>query len=325
MRPVSGPTDSLHDVPGIRVGGVTIGRATGVTAVVAASGALASVDVRGAAPGTRETDALSPLASGEALHAVLLVGRSVFGLAAADGATTELERRSIGLALGPVTIPIVAAAVIFDFATGDPTSRPTAADGATAVARAIDGPTGRPARGRTAVGAGARVGGLVGRARPGGLGHASLTATGLDGDLVVGALVVVNSAGSPYAPGDARVAIAGGFDEPALLPDFTPITSARGHTTLAVVATNARLTKAQLGQVATMSHDGLARAIRPLHTGVDGDVAFALTTADRGEVVGVTAHGWAPAAVSIVGSLAADAATRAVLDALPGPRPSRSG
>jgi L-aminopeptidase/D-esterase-like protein len=323
MLPLAGPTDSLHDVPGIRVGSITVDRVTGTTAVVATAGALAAVDVRGAAPGTRETDALSPLASGENLHAVLLVGRSVFGLAAADGATTELEARAIGLPVGPVTIPIVASAVIFDFATGDPRVRPTAAHGAAAVARALDGPARRPARGRTGVGAGARTGGLLGRPRPGGLGHASLTTAVADGLLVVAALVVVNSAGSPVAPGgDARLAIEGGFDQPGPVPDFEPITSARGHTTLAVVATNARLSKAQLGHVATMTHDGLARAIRPLHTGVDGDVAFALSTADRAEVVGVTVHPWASAAVSIVGSLAADAATRAVLDSLPG-RPSR--
>jgi L-aminopeptidase/D-esterase-like protein len=137
------------------------------------------------------------------------------------------------------------------------------------------------------------------------------------GSLVVGALVVVNSAGSPYgADGHTLAAIDGRFDQPGPLPDFAHITTARGHTTLAVVGTNARLSKAQLGQVAAMAHDGLARAIRPLHTGVDGDVVFVVSTADRGKNAGVTVHDWGPAAVSIVGSLAADAATRATLDAL---------
>ena len=110
--------------------------------------------------------------------------------------------------------------------------------------------------------------------------------------------------------------MSGGFDVPGPVPDFSRVTSARGNTTLAVIGTNARLSKAQLGQVATMAHDGLARAIRPLLTGVDGDVVFALSTADRGDVDGVMVHEWGPAAVSIVGAMGADAATRAVLDAI---------
>jgi L-aminopeptidase/D-esterase-like protein len=299
---------------------------TGVTAVVAPASALGAVDVRGAAPGTRETDALAASSSGERVHAVLLVGRSVFGLAAADGATDELEARGIGLAIdspevGRLTIPIVASAVVFDFATGDATSRPSRSDGRRAVRAALDGPSGRPAAGRVGAGSGAQVGGIVGDRAPGGLGHASLVARLPDGMLIVGALVVVNSAGSPFRTIDgAPAAVVGGFDAPAPLPDFEPIGAARANTTLAVIGTNGRLTKAQLGQVATMAHDGLARAIRPIHTGVDGDVVFTLSTADRGGVTGITAHEWGAAAVSIVGSMAADASTRAVLDAV-GARP----
>jgi L-aminopeptidase/D-esterase-like protein len=327
MTPHAGPTDSLHDVPGLKVGSVGLEGMTGVTAVVAASSALGAVDVRGAAPGTRETDALSTSSSGERVHAVVLVGRSVFGLAAADGATRELESRGIGLPIasreaGRLTIPIVAAAVVFDFASGDGSVRPGPADGRDAVRAALDGPAERPGGGQVGAGTGAQVGGIVGERRAGGLGHASLVAELDDGRLVVGALVVVNSAGTPFrAGGGSPVAVRGGFDRPGPLPDFEPIASARGNTTLAVVGTNARLAKAQLGQVATMAHDGLARAIRPLHTGVDGDVVFALSTADRGDVVGVTAHEWGPAAVSIVGAMAADAATRAVLDAVGARRP----
>jgi L-aminopeptidase/D-esterase-like protein len=310
-------------VPGLRVGSVGLRAMTGVTAVVAPNSALGAVDVRGAAPGTRETDALASSASNERLHAVLLVGRSVFGLAAADGATDELEARGIGLPIdsrdvGRLTIPIVAAAVVFDFASGDSAVRPGPNEGIAAVRAALDGPAIRPAGGRVGAGTGTQTGGIVGARRPGGLGHASLVARLDQGELVVGALVVVNSAGSPFAGDDVPLARGGGFDVPGPLPDFEPIQSARLATTLAVVGTNARLSKAQLGQVATMAHDGLARAIRPLHTGVDGDVVFALSTADRGEVAGVDVHEWGPAAVSIVGSLAADATTRAVLDAVAG-------
>lgn len=294
---------------------------TGVTAVVAPSSALGAVDVRGAAPGTRETDALASTSSGERVHAVLLVGRSVFGLAAADGATVELEARGIGLPIeatevGRITIPIVAAAVVFDFGAGDPSARPGPIDGRRAVAAALDDPMGRPAGGPSGAGVGAMVGGIVAPRRSGGLGHASLIVEIGGRELVAAALVVVNSAGSPFRADGSPWATRGGFDEPGPVPDFSRITSARGNTTLAVIGTNARLSKAQLGQVATMAHDGLARAIRPIHTGVDGDVVFALSTADRGDEDGVVAHDWGPAAVSIVGALAADAATRAVLDAI---------
>jgi L-aminopeptidase/D-esterase-like protein len=322
MTPRPGITDSLVDVPGLRVGSVEMADATGVTAVIAPHGALASVDVRGAAPGTRETDTLAPSASGESVHAVLLVGRSVFGLAAADGATLQLESRGIGLRIapetgGPVTIPIVAAAVIFDLAVGDPLIRPGAPEGHRVVSAALDGGNGRPASGRVGAGTGASVGGVAGERRPGGLGHASLVAEVAGGELIVGALAVVNSAGTPYAAnGRSMLADVGGFGDPGPLPKFGRIVASRTNTTLVVVGTNGRLGKAQLGHVASMAHDGLARAIRPIHTGVDGDVVFALSSADRGEVAGVVVHDWMPAAVSIVGAMAADAVSRAVADAL---------
>ena len=331
--PEPGPTNSLVNVPGLRVGQVAIGAtpstpdgATGVTAVVAPEGALGAVNIRGAAPGSRETDALSVLTSGEQVHAVLLVGRSVFGLAAADGATDELERRGIGLPIDRddihLRIPIVAAAVIFDFLHGDPGIRPRPADGARAVSAALDGPGERPRSGNVGAGAGATTGGLVPPRLKGGVGHASLVADLAGGRLIVGALVVVNSSGSVVNPRTGRPwAKTGGFDVPGPVPDFTPIASSRSNTTLAVVGTNARLGKAPLARVAAMAHDGLARAIRPIHTGVDGDAIFALSVA-TGKSAGVDVHPWAPAAASIVGSLAADALTRAVLDALRSARPS---
>jgi L-aminopeptidase/D-esterase-like protein len=287
---------------------------TGVSAVIVPAGAIGSVDVRGAAPGTRETDALGPLASGERVHAVLFVGRSVFGLAAADGAVEELERRGIGLPIAwderRAVIPIVAAAVLFDLGHGDPARRPRPADGRRAVRSALDGPRVRPDSGSVGAGVGAWTGGITGERRKGGLGHASLSVVRPGGELVVGAMVVVNAAG--------EVRPDGRFGGPGPVPALDDIAIARGQTTLAVIATNARLTKAQLAQVAAMGHDGLARTIRPVHSGVDGDAVFAL-----GEPGSTTeAHPWGPAAVTIVGSLAADAVARAVGDAMRAAGPS---
>jgi L-aminopeptidase/D-esterase-like protein len=324
--PRPGTTDSLVDVPGVRVGQVELGAGaeapqgvTGVTAVVVPAGAMAAVDVRGGAPGTRETDALGPLASGERCHAVLLVGRSVFGLAAADGATTELAERGIGLALGPpearVVIPIVAAAVVFDLFTGDPAVRPDPETGRRAVAAALDGPVGRPRRGRAGAGTGTRTGGLLGLSGPGGIGHASLVVPWGRRRLVVGALAVVNAAGTVLDPASGRPwAEVGSFHRPAPLPDFSPLVAARGQTSLVVVATNAVLTRPELGRVAAMAHDGLARAIRPAHTAVDGDVVFALSVTGTGRPLRLGL--WSAAAASTVGALAADAVCRAVLDAV---------
>jgi L-aminopeptidase/D-esterase-like protein len=320
LRPVPGATDSLADVAGLSVGQVSVGAGaseaavTGISVVVAPDGAVGSVDVRGAAPGSRETDALSPLAAGERVHAVVLVGRSVFGLAAADGVTRELERRGIGLPIalpdgGPtLTIPIVAAAVVFDFASGDPAVRPSPGDGEAATAAALDGDRRRPSAGSVGAGAGAWTGGIVGPRRKGGTGHGSLVASLADGPLVVAALVVVNAAG--------RVEAAGRFEPIGELPDLGPIVSARGQTTLVVVGTNAILSKAQLARVAAMSHDGLARVIRPVHSSVDGDAVFALAATEGPAAQPIAVSGWGAAATTIVGSMAADAVARAVGDAM---------
>lgn len=334
--PTPGPTNSLLDVPGLAVGQVELGAseetpegATGVTAIVAPGGALGAVDVRGAAPATRETDALSALASGERVHAVLLVGRSVFGLAAADGATRELEERGIGLSIDRagenLTIPIVAAAAVFDFAHGDGAIRPGADDGRAAVAAALDAPPGeRPRSGNAGAGTGATTGKIAPPTLKGGVGHASVILPAADGPaLVIGAAVVVNAAGSLIDPSSRRPwAQWGGFHADAAAPDFSGIAGARRNTTLVVVGTNARLDKAQLARVAAMAHDGLARAIRPAHTSVDGDVVFALAVPEGEARPTVAVHQWAPAGVSVVGALAADVVTRAVLDALLSAGPS---
>jgi len=206
--------------------------------------------------------------------------------------------------------------VIFDFAHGDPSLRPGPDDGARAIAAALDGPRERPRSGNAGAGSGAVTGGIVPPLLKGGVGHASLVAPVEAGSLVVGAIVVVNSSGSLVDPASGRTwAESGGFDAAGVLPDFGPIVAARTHTTLAVVGTNARLTKAQLGRVAAMAHDGLARAIRPVHSGVDGDAVFALSVGTDAEPT-IEVYPWAPAAATLVGSLAADALTRATLDAL---------
>ncbi len=324
-RPRIGPTDSLVDVPGVRVGQVEVPpedarergdpAVTGLSVVVVPGGALGAVDVRGGAPGTRETDALGPLASGERVHAVSIVGRSVFGLAATEGVTAELERRGIGLAIrlgsaGRLTIPIVAGAVIFDFASGDPAIRPSAADGARAVTRALDGPLDRPAAGRAGAGAGAGFGGLAGRRRAGGVGHASLVVDLPGGRLVVGALAVLNAAGSVVA-GRGR-GLGRGFGR---LPDVRAIEDARWNTVPVVVATNAVLTKAELGRVAIMAHDGIARVVRPSHTALDGDTVFALAVPDGPETPAVDVGAWGPTRSTVVGALAAEAVERALREA----------
>ena len=334
--PELGPTDSIIDVPGVRVGQVAIGPteeapggSTGVTAVVTSDGALGAVDVRGAAPATRETDALSAVASGERVHAIVLAGRSVFGLAAADGATDELEARGVGLPVerpdGRLTIPIVAGAAIFDFAHGDRAVRPGPADGRAAIATALDGDaTQRPQSGNVGAGTGATTGSIADPRLKGGVGNASAVLPLADQPaLMVGALAVLNSAGSLVDPGSGKPwAQWGGFHVDATAPDFSAIAAARRNTTLVVVATNARLDKAQLARVAAMAHDGLARAIRPAHTSVDGDVVFALGLREAEGRPAVAVHEWAAAGVTVVGSLAADAVTRAVLDALVSARSS---
>jgi L-aminopeptidase/D-esterase-like protein len=330
VTPEPGPTDSLVDVPGIRVGHVELGAtddapagSTGITAVVIPDGALGAVDVRGAAPATRETDSLSALASGERVHAILLVGRSVFGLAAADGATDELEARGIGLPVerpeGRLTIPIVASAAIFDFAHGDGSVRPRPEDGRAAVVAALEAESGdRPPSGNAGAGAGATTGSIAVPRLKGGVGHASAVLRLPDQpELVVGVTAVVNSAGSLVDPGSGKPwAQWGGFHVDASAPDFAAIAAARRNTTLVVVGTNARLDKAHLARVAAMAHDGLARAIRPAHTSVDGDVVFALGVREAEGRPVVAVHEWAAAGVTVVGALAADAVTRAVLDAL---------
>lgn len=296
---------NITDINGLQVGHAEHPEAaTGCTVVLAEAGAVAGVQVLGAAPGTRETDALHPLHLVEQVHAVLLTGGSAFGLEAAGGVMSYLEERGCGFPAGGRRVPIVPAAVIFDLDPAYPQARPDAALAYRACQAATRGPV---LQGRVGAGRGAMVGKILGPdwSMPGGVGHAALAA----GDLVVAALVVVNALGDVIGPHGEILAGArrpdGGFlDTLAYWREHPEITAGSGHTTIGVVATNARLNKAQASWVARVAHDGLARSIRPSHTLYDGDALFALAT---GEVQG---------AVALVGALAAESVAAAVRQAV---------
>lgn len=277
--------NNLCDVPGVLVGHATDHEGlTGCTAVLFEGSATVGVDVRGSSPGTRETDRLSPVGIVRDTHALLLTGGSAFGLAAADGIVRFLEEKGIGLDIGVAKIPLVSAAVIFDLMSGSPDARPDADMGYQAAAAAAEDFE----QGSVGAGTGATVGKMLGLegAMKGGLGSASVE---LEDGLVVGSLAVVNAVGDVR---DARGEILAGprhadgtiADSEELMPHAADRMRWGQNTTLGVVATNARLTKPAATKVAQMAHDGLARAIRPVHTSVDGDVVFA---ASVGEVVTV--------------------------------------
>ncbi len=269
------PSGDLTDVDGVRVGHWSdpVGR-TGCTVVLLADGgAVASVDVRGAAPGTRETDLLDPGNRVPVVHALLLTGGSAFGLSAADGVVRRLAERGIGLPTGGGPVPIVPAAVLFDLTEGSATSRPGPAAGyAAAVAAERGEPCGH---GRLGAGTGATVGKLLGpgTAVPGGLGTASFD---LPGGGTVAACAAVNAVGDVVASDGSTLGGPGTVD--ALLAGDRIGAAAGEHTTLVVVATDLRLTKTQARRVAVVAHDGLALAIRPVHTAYDGDTVFAVAT-----------------------------------------------
>ncbi|MFT3665204.1 P1 family peptidase [Piscinibacter sp.] len=301
--------DSIVDVAGVGVGHFTdTRRPTGCTVVLTPQGATCGVDVRGAAPGTRETELLSPLNSVAQVHAVLLAGGSAFGLDAAGGVMRWLEERGIGVAVGPARVPIVPAAILFDLWLGDARIRPDADAGYAACVAASTQP---PAQGSVGAGAGASVGKLFGiaRAMKGGIGTASLRV----GGFTVAALVTVNAVGDVIDPADGRV-VAGArtADGTRLLGTMNAMLSGElparvqpgAATTLGVIATDAVLTKAQANKLAQMAHDGLARSINPVHTMGDGDTLFALATGAAGRGADLT----------LLGALAAEVTARAVLN-----------
>jgi L-aminopeptidase/D-esterase-like protein len=315
----------LTAVPGIKVGHHTLTeRPTGCTVVLTEAGAVASVDVRGGAPGTRETDLLSPVNHVQQVNAIVLSGGSAFGLDAATGVVRYLEERGFGYDARVARVPIVPAAILFDLGLGGrPKVRPTAECGYAAALAATDGPV---AEGSIGAGAGATIGkmGGPGRSMKAGLGSASIT---LPDGLVVAALVAVNAAGDIVDPAtgrivagvrtadgngfaDARTLIRSGAlfrrdpDEGRRVPAETAPRPGE-NTTIGVVATNAVLTKVEALKIAQMAHDGFARAISPVHTPADGDTIFAVATGTRrGE-----------ANVGLIGALAAEAMADAIVRA----------
>lgn len=309
------PTGSLVDVPGLLVGHFTLSeRLTGCSVVLAPEGAVGAVDVRGAAPGTRETDLLDPANLVDKVHAVLLSGGSAFGLDAASGVMRWLDAQGIGFDTGHGRVPIVPAAVLFDLPVvrpGDqPHARPDARAGYAACEAASCQP---PAAGNVGAGAGACVGKLFGlqRSMKGGIGHASVRV----GPWVVGAMVACNAVGDVIDPATAQVMAGARTADGQSLLD-TQAALLRGersqrplpgtNTTIGVVATNAALSKAQAKRLAMSAHDGLARSIRPAHTPLDGDTLFALATGSE----------TAPPDLLLLSVMAAEATALATVDAI---------
>ena len=311
MTAPAAATDSLTDVRGLRVGHHTDPRRpTGCTVVLTPDGAVAGVDVRGAAPGTRETELLSPLNAVEKVHAVLLAGGSAFGLDAAGGVMRWLDERGFGVEVGPARVPIVPAAILFDLWIGDTSIRPDAASGHAACEAASDAPV---AQGNVGAGAGCSVGKLFGiaRAMRGGLGSASVTVDGI----TVGALVAVNAIGDVVDPASGRVSAGArtavghalfGTMQALLRGELPAPLQVGAATTLGIVATDAVLTKVQANKIAQMAHDGFARAINPVHTSTDGDTIFALGTGASGRSANLT----------LLGALAAEVTATAIVRAV---------
>ena len=312
--------NAITDVRGIEVGHAQDSEAlTGCTVILCRKGAVGGVDVRGGAPGTRETDLLNPINLVEKVHAVVLSGGSAFGLDAAGGVMKYLEENKIGFNTGAAKVPIVPSAILYDLNLGRADVRPDSAMGYRAAASAS---TDAPAEGNVGVGTGASVGKMFGAslATKTGVGTASMD---IGGGVIVGALVAVNAWGDVIDPhtngiiaglrsgrvGPLRV---GGRERFAdtLAMMKKPIGrgllgfASRSNTVIGVVATNAKLTKAGATKVAQMAQDGIARTMRPAHTLLDGDVIFALSSGAR------------KADVTTIGAFAAEALVEAILRAV---------
>ncbi len=309
--------NSITDIPGIEIGHAQDADAlTGCSVILCRKGAVAGVDQRGGAPGTRETDLLDPVNMISKIHAVLLSGGSAFGLDAATGVMRYLEEQKIGFDVGVARVPIVPAAVLFDLSIGRADIRPDAEMGykaaQSASAENMD-------VGNIGAGMGASVGKILGmqNAMKAGLGTASIE---IGGGVIVGAIVAVNAFGDVISPqtgailagvrsakvGPLRIGEEGGFaDTLHVMKTLTGRTvmkfATRSNTVIGVVATNVKLTKADATKVAQMAQDGLARTIRPAHTMLDGDTIFALSMGNK------------KADVSIIGAFAAEAMARAIL------------
>jgi len=312
--------NAITDVNGIEVGHAQNEEAlTGCTVILCRKGAVAGVDVRGGAPGTRETDLLDPINLVQKVHAIVLAGGSAFGLDAASGVMGYLEEHKIGFNTGAARVPIVPSAILYDLTLGRADVRPDDAMGARAAASASSD---SPAEGNVGAGTGASVGKMFGMslAMKSGLGTASMD---IGGGVIVGAIVAVNAFGDVIDPktnqiiaglrsgkvGPIKIGKKDSFAD-TLAMMKSPIgrgvmgLASGGNTVIGAVATNAKLTKAQATKVAQMAQDGFARTIKPSHTMLDGDVIFALSTGTK------------KADVSIIGAFAAEVMQQAILRAV---------
>ncbi len=316
---------TITDVPGIEVGQVQNDAAlTGCTVILSRKGAVAGVDVRGSAPGTRETDLLDPINLVQKVHALLLAGGSAFGLDAASGVMRYLDEQKIGFNAGVAKIPIVPAAILFDLGIGNKNIRPDAEMGYQACLAASEA---APAEGNIGAGAGASVGKLFGvaLAMKSGLGSASIN---ICGGIIVGAIVAVNAFGDVIEDGKIIAGLRSGkvgpirvggkeyfaegplhfADTLKMMQTFAGRNvmqlATKANTVIGAVATNAKLTKVEATKVAQMAHDGLARTIRPAHTMLDGDTIFALSTGNK------------KSDVTTIGTFAAEAMSQAILRAV---------
>jgi len=305
------PGGSITDVPGLKAGHFTlIERPTGCTVLICEEGATAGVDVRGSAPGTRETDLLNPINQVQKVNAIMLSGGSAYGLDTATGAMRYLEEKGWGYKIGKGVVPIVPAAILMDLGVGDFKIRPNADAGYKACVAASSAPL---AEGCVGAGAGATIGKMFGGkySMKSGLGTASVK-IGNTG-IVVGAVVAVNAVGDVVRPETGKV-VAGARSEDgkgyrdsmaAMMNGYRVVVQTAANTTIGVVATNAKFTKTQMSKIAQMAHDGYARAINPVHTMGDGDTIFSMSTGTSDATVDVSA----------IGAIAATVMARAIVRA----------
>ena len=301
--------NSITDVPGIKAGHYTDrDAATGCTVVLCEEGAVAGVDVRGSAPGTRETDLLKPSNLVEKVHAILLGGGSAFGLDAAGGVMRYLEEKGAGFQTTTLRVPIVSAAVLYDLDTGNPHVRPGIEEGYSACLAADDRTV---LEGSVGAGTGATVCKLLGikSAIKGGIATCSRK---LPDNIIVAALFAVNALGDIVDSGTGKVLACPRFPDDLHWTRTNELIASNNfkqdvmstNTTLGVIATNAMLTKEQVNKVATMAHDGMARAINPSHTMYDGDTIFALSLGnEKGDI-------------SVIGAIAAELTAEAIKKAI---------
>jgi len=312
--------NAITDIPGIQVGQAQdVEALTGCTVILCRKGAVGGVDVRGSAPGTRETDLLDPVNLVEKVHAVVLAGGSAFGLEAASGVMKYLAEQRIGFGFGESRVPIVPAAILFDLGLGKSRRHPDLEMGYAAAASAASGPV---EEGNAGAGTGATVGKIFGMAgaMKSGLGTASLD---LGGGVIIGAIAAVNAFGDVVDPATGQILAGarpakvgpltlGGEGPFANTMEMMKTTAgrtilnvaSRGNTVIGVVATNARFTKAEATKMAQMAQDGIARTIRPAHTMLDGDTIFALAAGPK------------KADVNVVGAYAAEALALAIVRAV---------